>query len=372
MNGIRIIGNGGEAYETLKKHIRKAETSILINVFIWRDDAYCRRLAEELVSAADRGVRITVSADQDGVVLEKAEESMKSLFHEQMSLKERLSVAVLKKGYPNNTKTEDDAVNGSALYKKLLDHPNVTLDIARRKSDHSKYYLFDERILLMGGVNIEQKEFDRDSAGRFYKDYLIEISDKDMITAFLNRLRSGAAPSGTDACPYRINRKQPERIFELESHYLQLIEAAGEELLIAMAYFGPVKELVKAITDASDRGVRVTVILPAYANYMDDMNKLTASELVRRSGGRITVRWAGCMLHAKVIVSDNSVSVGSCNITHRSLTKLDELNYYSADPAFAEEMKKDLSGFIDSVCLTDDTAVKKYNKIKAVMECLFS
>ena len=41
------------------------------------------------------------------------------------------------------------------------------------KADHSKYYIIDDTLIL-GGINIEDKENGSDRQGREYQDYMIK------------------------------------------------------------------------------------------------------------------------------------------------------------------------------------------------------
>src|SRR5947209_165228 len=53
---VRIWVDGQEAFDRLERLIRHARHSIVIQMFIWRDDATGRRIASVLLEAARRGV----------------------------------------------------------------------------------------------------------------------------------------------------------------------------------------------------------------------------------------------------------------------------------------------------------------------------
>ena len=65
--------DGKNAFPAILKAIENARFSLYINMFIWRDDAIGNRIGEAVLSAAERGVKVFISVDRYGVVLEKAE-----------------------------------------------------------------------------------------------------------------------------------------------------------------------------------------------------------------------------------------------------------------------------------------------------------
>ena len=66
------------------------------NMFIWRDDRIGNRIAKAILTAADRGVKVYLSVDRYGVVLEKSEECKRSFFHKTQSLSEKPKISILK------------------------------------------------------------------------------------------------------------------------------------------------------------------------------------------------------------------------------------------------------------------------------------
>ena len=44
-------------------------------MFIWRDDNIGNKIAKAIIDAANRGVKVNISVDRYGVVLEKSEEN---------------------------------------------------------------------------------------------------------------------------------------------------------------------------------------------------------------------------------------------------------------------------------------------------------
>ena len=347
----KLLVDGKNAFPEIIECMRKAQKSIHINMFIWRDDAIGNRLAEEVLAAANRGVKITISKDTYGSVCEHAEEAGTSFFHKRMSIAEKVKVATLKIMYrPAIVRGAEDGE--SELYRKIMTHPNISVEADVFKADHSKFYIFDDETLILGGVNIEDKENGMDMSGRVYQDYMIRLDGAEYVALFKETREQGLAAvlsetAGTApaACAFPalplffgINRKFAggKRIFDLEQMYLSMINGCQKELTVVMAYFSALPSFVNAICAAAERGVKVTLVIPARANFQDDSNKRAVCRIMKQadrrlcesSGGSVTLWFSPKMLHTKLIATESIISFGSCNITKKAFNQLDELNAF--------------------------------------------
>lgn len=343
---LRLYNSGKEAFPAIIEAIGGARKSLDINMFIWRDDEIGNRVAEAVLAAAERGVRVTISVDRYGVVLEKAEECMRSFFHKSQSLIERIKSRILATAYPTPGMRYPVRDEESALYRKIMAHPNITVERDTFKADHSKFYVIDEEILFLGGINVEDKENGADMHGRIYGDLMVGLFGRDYVAAF--RAAREGRPTNTDYA-FPLNRKT-HKIFAVREHYLDLIRAAERELVIVMPYFSPLSDFMREIAAAAARGVSVTVMIPARSNFQDDTNKKAVRRLFRMTDGRIALYFTPKMLHTKLIATEKTVSFGSANITKKAFSQLDELNFARPsipDPftaALAEVIRTELAG----------------------------
>lgn len=321
-----LLVDGKEAFPEILNCIRNAAKSIYINMFIWRDDAIGNRMAQAILEAAERGVRVDISADRYGVVLEKSEEAKKSFFHKKQSFVERTKTRVLEQVYPMPGAPKKAKDQESDLYRAILSHPNITVSANVFKADHSKYYIFDDEILIMGGINIEDKENGQDMQGRIYQDYMVKMVGRRCVDALRMKLEKGI--DLWEDWFFGVNCKGPVRRFEMENLYLKMIQEAERELYITMAYFSPLEHFLQAIVDAQRQGVRVTAMIPARANYQSDSNRKTVRRLLERTENGITVYLSPKMLHTKLVATEKQISFGSTNITKKAFGQLDELNLF--------------------------------------------
>lgn len=338
-----LLVDGKTAFPAILSCIEKAREKILVNMFIWRDDAIGNHMAEAICAAADRGVSVTLSVDRYGVVLEKSEESRRSFFHKSQTPSERLKSRALSIFYPMKGAPKRAKDQTSPLYERIVHHPNITLDVNSFKADHSKYYIIDDEILFLGGINVEDKENGADMQGRVYRDYMVKIEGRAHVEAFLEKLRTGADVA--KGYSFGINRKMLG-LFEMEERYLSLIREARESLEIHMAYFSPLPRFLDAITKAYERGVAVTVVIPEHANYQSDSNYKTVKRLMKRTNNGIALYLTPKMAHTKLIANENWISFGSTNVTKKAFGQLDELNLFveGKENPLADAIRADLEG----------------------------
>ena len=157
-----LLVDGKEAFPEIINCINNAKKYIRINMFIWRDDNIGNEIASVLLNAANRGVKVDISVDRYGVVLEKSEESKKSFFHKEQTLTEKIKSKTLEMVYPMDNTPKKVKDEESDLYTQIINHPNISVSKDVFKADHSKYYIFDDDIVILGGINIEDKENGKD------------------------------------------------------------------------------------------------------------------------------------------------------------------------------------------------------------------
>lgn len=320
-----LFTDGKNAFPAILEAIGQAKKTVHINMFIWRDDAIGNRMARAILEAADRGVDVTVSVDRYGLVLEKAEECKRSFFHKDCTLPERLKIVTLELAYPMPGAPKRARDEETPLYRAVMNHPHIHVSSKKFKADHSKYYIIDGETLFLGGINIEDKENGRDLQGRVYQDYMVRLRGREYVEAFRAKLTRGQDLASHYS--FGVNTKKPRR-FEMERRYLELIGNARQELYITMAYFSPLKPFLDAILAAHRRGVRVVILAPEHANFQDDSNRKTLKKLLKATNNEISVYLSPKMVHTKLMVSEQTVSLGSCNITKKAFRQLDELNLF--------------------------------------------
>lgn len=366
---ITLLIDGKNAFPVILNFINNAKKSIKINMFIWRDDDIGNKIANAVLEAANRGVKIEISKDRYGVVLEKSEEEKKSFFHKKQSLIEKVKIKTLELFYPMPNTPKKAKDEETDIYLKLMNHPNIIVSKDTFKADHSKYYIFDDEILILGGINIEDKENGKDKQGRIYQDYMVKLTGQKYVYEFLTKYKDKVNLSGEIF--FGINyRESNDKFFEMERLYLDMINSSKKELYITMAYFSPLKKFLDAIVEAYQRGVKINILIPEKANYQSDSNLKTIKQLLKRTNNGIKVYLSKKMVHTKMIINENYISFGSSNITKKAFKQLMELNIFvkNEDSEFKELFFESINENYRLSTTVNSYQEIKYNKFYAFIE----
>jgi cardiolipin synthase len=135
--------------------------------------------------------------------------------------------------------------------------------------------------------------------------------------------------------------------FQIEKAYLKAIGTSRHEIVIANAYFLPGRKIRQALVHATQRGVRVRLLLQGQYEYF--MQYHAARPVYRQllKAGVEIYEYRPSFLHAKVAVIDAQherpwATVGSSNLDPLSLLLAREANVVVADSSFAKQLQASL------------------------------
>lgn len=319
---------GGDAFfERLEEAFHGAQKRIDIRTYIFDNDAFAVRIADDLKQLS-KGVKVRVMMDDLGSIM-----------------------AGLKPppgGYPANHEPPGDMVRylkkDSNIKARRVGNPWLT-------GDHVKLSIVDRERAFVGGMNYGaeyryhwldlmaevqgpivwrlQKEFDKAWAhagpgGDFA--YLIRALRLPTVSAEL---------SAEYPVPLRVLQTRTGKREILRAH-LAAIDYAQRYIYIATPYFSEPAVINKLIS-ARARGVDVRVILPEQGNHgiMNSVNVFTANQLLE--GGVRIYMYPG-MSHLKAAVFDGWASFGSANFDRLSMKVNQELNLATSHPATVEQL----------------------------------
>jgi cardiolipin synthase len=268
-------------------------------------------MATKLKEAADRGVEVTVSKDVLGTVFELMD---------------------MLKGKPSPVYTR----SGLKGYDNITVRTDIFAD-----TDHSKYFIVDDRIAIFGGMNIA------DEYHTEWHDYMASIESERWAKAFADKVIHGAAWPAAASAVVAVNDNDAT---EIRTALIEMLDHAGESMIIEHAYFSDSK-VIEAVKRAAGRGVEVDIILPRepdthiYPNYVTT-NLLLESD----SRGGLRIFLYPQMTHAKVMLVDGIIAaVGSANLTPRSMLTSKEATLFvhgERDAPFIRELKETLTADI--------------------------
>lgn len=281
---VRIWVDGDEAFPRIEKLIRRAHHSIVIQMFIWKDDETGRRIALRLLEAADRGVHVDITKEAAGDVFE---------FWGDFLGTQR---------------------SPSELWKRFWSHPRIRITYGTNR-DHAKVYVIDDDIILLTGMNIaDEYRYD-------WHDYLVELRGRQFVEQYLGRKE----PESDDA-KIRIVMNTEEGA-AIRPMMMKLLREAKESVVIEHCYLSD-PEVLEHVIDLSKRGVEVTMILPARTELHHHANMTSVGRLITEGDPEnLRVLIYPRMVHGKIIIVDHHRAfLGSANLMRSSLDDMGEVN----------------------------------------------
>jgi len=129
----------------------------------------------------------------------------------------------------------------------------------------------------------------------------------------------------------------------IEMVYRKAIGKARHDILIANAYFVPGGKLRRALINASRRGVKVTLLLQGKYEYFMQYHAARPVYGALLKAGVEIHEYEASFLHAKVAVIDGHwATVGSSNLDPLSLLLAREANVVVEDKVFADKLRSSL------------------------------
>jgi len=334
-NKLAILQDGPATYQAMFAAIRKAKDHINLETYIFEDDEIGQQFADLLLERQAAGVQVNLIYDSVGGI-----NTPKAFF-------ERLKAGGIQV-------LEFNPINPLAGNKKawLLNN-----------RDHRKLLVVDGRIAFLGGINISESYSSSPSRKssktkapdpKAWRDTHLQIEGP--VVAHFQKLffDTWTKQKGPPLAPknyFPKLEKQGEEIVRAIGSassdpysliYLTLLSAidhAEQEVQLTNAYFAPDPQLIKALTDAAQRGVDVKLILPSYTDSwaIFHAGRSHYSTLLR-AGVKVYER-RGAVMHSKTASIDGVWStIGSTNLDWRSFLHNDELNAAILGRDFARQM----------------------------------
>jgi cardiolipin synthase len=336
-SGLRVLGSGETAYGAILERFAEAQKSIEIRAFLWRDDDTGNLIGESVLAAAERGVQVTIHKDRIAAVYEYTGGNKQSFFHKRIDPIRGLQAWVLGAVYraPGSFKQKPNAVA-----ERILAHPNIRVEHHRKRFDHSKIYLVDDRILALGSMGIG------DNHRLEWIDIVVEAEGQEHVARLRERMAGHDEFDPSRGLDFLVHSREAhrKRSCPMISHRLALIDLATESLTIEMAYLGD-QRFTAALARAVQRGVHVKLVTADQADVLGATNRATCDMLRRLTGApeNLTIVLLPRMVHSKAVVIDHRwADVGSANFTALSHGVYDEINLYADSPPFARALEAEI------------------------------
>ncbi|MGE5422281.1 MAG: phospholipase D-like domain-containing protein [Ignavibacteriales bacterium] len=366
-----LLINGDNSFQRIIERIRETKNSLYMQMFIWRDDKIGNDMARELLDAADRGVKIKIVKDEVGSIFEKTEEGKQSFFHKKFNPGLLVQMKVMGLLYFQHVNHIDGKQKPNTYSERMLAHPNIEIDSSIR-NDHTKFYIFDDEILIAGGVNIEDKELYLDYKQNKWCDYMIEIIDKDIVKYFLQKLDRPETQSPDASVDFYFNFND-RNVYQVKPKLFELLDEAQHSIIIEMAYFGD-PDVTRKIIECINRGVKVSILTSLEANIQNSINHHVLNQISKATQGKVEIFLSDRVVHSKLVcVDDKKLFFGSANYNKKGMVQLSELNiYFEADEEMLQIWQTWRKQHIEEECRPYPGHDKdQYSKILALAESVF-
>ncbi|EYF02694.1 phospholipase D-like domain-containing protein [Chondromyces apiculatus] len=320
---LALLRDGEQAFPVMLDAIARARETICLETYILRSDRTGMRFAEALAERAAAGVEVNLLYDAWG-------SSVTTSY-----------LADLRAAGVRTLEFHPFAVN--TPFAKFL------------RRDHRKMLVVDSHVGVTGGMNIADDYAAVTEGGGGWRDTQMLLEGPavaELQYLFLRTWRrSGGAPLDERRYGYDGRRPDPKvrivgnglprRKRWVRDEYRHAFDRAKRRIWITNAYFLPPLRMIRALGDASRRGVDVRIMV---AGTTDVPAVLFASRAfyghLLKAGAKL-YEWRGRVLHAKTAVIDGRWStVGSSNLDAQSLRKNLEVNCFVEDEGFAASMER--------------------------------
>jgi cardiolipin synthase len=312
----QIISDTPSFFQYLLDDIATAKRSIDLETYIFDRDEIGQKVADELVRAAQRGINVRILVDGAGTPLWG---SILTRNLENAGVQTRIF-------HPFPWRLwhwSRSVVRVSPLLKAIY----LLLKINSR--NHRKVCIIDDEIAYVGSLNISKSHLDKEQWGEYWRDIAVRLNGVDIRELKMafdaawhhmpiqERIREIFSYINKNPI-FRLNNTRHRRRI-LYKNLLRRMNQCQHRIWITNAYFVPDNFLLKKLSDAAQRGIDVRILLPQKSDiFIMPWTSTTFYYNLLKSGVRI-FEYLPSMLHAKSLILDDWVSVGSSNLNHRSL-----------------------------------------------------
>jgi cardiolipin synthase len=328
-NQLQLIGDWQLALTQLIQDIDEAKRTCHLEFYIWNEGGMADQVMEALCRAAQRGVVCRVLLDDVG---------SRGFLRGSQARRLRQAGVQLK----------------AALPASLLRMAFVRFDLRM----HRKIAVVDGRLAYTGSLNlIDPRFFKQESGVGQWVDAMVRIEGPVVEALAITFLEDWTLETGTsleelhetgDVHPMRprgnaavqlIPSGPVQRESAMERVLISTLYQARRDVCLTTPYFVPDEPLLAALISAVQRGVNVTLILPAKVDskFVRWASLAFLDDLVR-AGVRVLM-FHGGLLHTKSVTVDGEISLfGSLNLDPRSLHLNFEITLAIYDKDFTGEL----------------------------------
>ncbi len=317
-NQIDVLRNGDEIFPAMFEAVEAAERTIDFLTFVYWEGEIGAELAARLCERAEAGVRVRVLLDALGA----------------RTMERRLV-------------DDMEAARVDVRWFRPLRRFRP-LEVNHRT--HRKVLVVDEAVGFTGGVGIADVWTGDARNEHEWRDTHFRVTGPavdGLRAAFLDNWGETTPELFSDVDTFPEQPQPGSSVVQcirgaaetgwsdVDALVRTLLQLAQERVRITTAYFVPDQELRRNLCEASERGVRVEILLPGPhtdKRFVQLAGEGSYQDLI--DAGIEIWHYEPTMLHAKVMTVDGIVSnIGSSNLNARSMNRDEEVNLVVFDPA---------------------------------------
>ncbi|MBK7891336.1 MAG: phosphatidylserine/phosphatidylglycerophosphate/cardiolipin synthase family protein [Bdellovibrionales bacterium] len=327
-----VLFDGDRYFDSLFLEWQKAKDTIDFEVYIFENDPIGQQVETALLNAASRGVRVRMIVDGIG--------SSGWWQTRGKELENKSAGGIEIRVYHPLHITE--------LWRRLLidfhiispEHrPKKSLVLRRlNRRIHRKVSLVDNKIAHVGSINVSKVHSERISGDSAWRDTAARVTGPhvaDLKFAFSHTwIRSHPIHATYGPRPSRLRflfsarSKGPDSLVALNFtrrlrrfhrlKFVRRIDLAQQRVWIENAYLAPPSNIVRKLVHAAKRGVDVRILVPNRSDvwFMPLIARAYYRPLLK--GGIRVFEYQNRFLHAKSLIIDDSVTIGTSNMNRRS------------------------------------------------------
>lgn len=339
-NTVKLIQGGRDYFDLLERLIDEAKESIHFQTYIYDEDDTGRAIADALIRAASRKVKIYMLLD----------------------------------GYGSQGLSRDfkQKLRSSGIYLKMFQPLFKSKNFYFGRRLHHKVVVVDGWRCTVAGLNVSDRYNDTPEARAWLDWALYAEGEVASVIKQICERRVRLKVNSSDFQPEKIHFPvtHPVRVRvndrfgrkrEIYDTYLQMFDTCKSELIIMSAYFLPGTEFRRKLVRAAIRGVTIKVILTGNA---DVFLIKYAERFIYRLLFRYKIKvyeYRRNVLHGKIAVCDKDwMTIGSYNVNNLSAFASIEMNLDVKHPEFATEVHDRLEKIIEEDCV--EITERKFNR----------
>jgi cardiolipin synthase len=327
---FQLFSDTQDILKAIERDIDAAQTSIMLEFYIWNEGGTADEILEALIRACARGVQCRVLVDALGSRPWWKCDQPQRLRDAGVQLIEALPVGVL---------------------RSIIGRADVRL--------HRKIIVIDGKIAWTGSMNmVDPRYFKQDAGVGEWVDAMVRLEGAAVVPLGIVLIADWVLETGEAMHDVIVSAglhlAHPQGDADMQvvpsgpgltddgllQMLLGIVNSAESEIIITTPYLVPDDALILALRGAAARGVKVSIILPekvdsiltryASRSYYDELLDIGVNIYLYRNG----------LLHTKSITADRAISMfGTVNLDMRSLWLNYEVALFVYDRDFATTLR---------------------------------